>query len=290
MDVRYGEVYALGVRVHADRAERARLKRAEDEVTEAIDAGQAYIEAVSEWRATYVDSEPLRPVVEAWLSVCKAETSRLEGQQDPVAWTAAAEGVERLGLPYMVAYCRWREAEAVLGSAGTAHMRSKALSAAFETASRLGARPLSAKWRRWLRGPELPSMAPIRTPWPTADKSDVFGLTDASAKCLTLIAAGRTNRQIGTELFISVKTAGVHVSNILGKLGVTSRGEAGALAHRLGLDETGGIPAGENDLPYLFGLGAGRRRFDPRTICQSFLIAHRRSSKPIIDFTPLVCH
>ncbi len=52
---------------------------------------------------------------------------------------------------------------------------------------------------------------------------------------LRLIAAGQSNREIAGELFISVKTASVHVSNILGKLGVTSRGEAAATAHRLRL-------------------------------------------------------
>ena len=48
---------------------------------------------------------------------------------------------------------------------------------------------------------------------------------------------GRSNRQIAEELFISVKTASVHVSRILAKLGVTGRGEAAAVAHRLGLDK-----------------------------------------------------
>ena len=50
------------------------------------------------------------------------------------------------------------------------------------------------------------------------------------------MAAGRTNRQIGQALFMSEKTASVHVSRILAKLEVTSRGEAGAVAHKLGLD------------------------------------------------------
>ena len=53
---------------------------------------------------------------------------------------------------------------------------------------------------------------------------------------LSLVAAGRTNRQIGDELFVSVKTASVHVSNILRKLGVNSRVDAAAVAQRLGLD------------------------------------------------------
>ena len=52
---------------------------------------------------------------------------------------------------------------------------------------------------------------------------------------LRLVAAGRGNREIAAELFISPKTASVHVSNILGKLGVASRGEAAATAHRLHL-------------------------------------------------------
>ena len=48
---------------------------------------------------------------------------------------------------------------------------------------------------------------------------------------LRLVAAGRSNREIAAELFISPKTASVHVSNILAKLGVASRGEAAAQAH-----------------------------------------------------------
>ncbi|MFJ5839711.1 LuxR C-terminal-related transcriptional regulator [Streptomyces shenzhenensis] len=62
---------------------------------------------------------------------------------------------------------------------------------------------------------------------------------------LRLVTAGRTNRQIAEELFISPKTASVHVSNILGKLGVSGRGEAAAVAHRLGLFPA--LPPGVED-------------------------------------------
>jgi DNA-binding CsgD family transcriptional regulator len=62
-----------------------------------------------------------------------------------------------------------------------------------------------------------------------------LGLTPREAEVLALVAIGRTNRQIGEELFISEKTASVHVSRILAKLGVAGRGEAAAVAHRLGL-------------------------------------------------------
>ena len=62
-----------------------------------------------------------------------------------------------------------------------------------------------------------------------------LGLTDRELEVLRLVAAGRSNREIAAELFISPKTASVHVSNILGKLKVASRGEAAAKAHSLRL-------------------------------------------------------
>ncbi|MFI5083077.1 MAG: response regulator transcription factor [Streptosporangiales bacterium] len=62
-----------------------------------------------------------------------------------------------------------------------------------------------------------------------------FGLTEREREILVLLAAGRSNPQIAETLFISPKTASVHVSNILAKLGVASRVEAAAVAHRLGV-------------------------------------------------------
>ena len=70
---------------------------------------------------------------------------------------------------------------------------------------------------------------------PPAPEPDRLGLTAREFEVLRLVAAGRSNREIASELFISAKTASVHVSNILAKLGVTSRGEAAAAAHRLRL-------------------------------------------------------
>ena len=61
------------------------------------------------------------------------------------------------------------------------------------------------------------------------------GLTDRESEVLALVASGHTNRQIAEALFMSEKTASVHVSRILAKLGVSTRGQAAALAHRLEL-------------------------------------------------------
>ena len=77
-------------------------------------------------------------------------------------------------------------------------------------------------------------MAPAAAP-PTP--GDPFGLTRREREVLGLVAFGRTNRQIADALFISENTAGVHVSNILGKLGVATRTEAASVAVRLNLDQ-----------------------------------------------------
>ncbi len=74
------------------------------------------------------------------------------------------------------------------------------------------------------------------------DEAARLGLTPREREVLALVALGRTNRQIADELFISANTAGVHVSRILGKLGVTGRGEAAAVAYRLGLVDAAGEP------------------------------------------------
>ncbi len=77
-----------------------------------------------------------------------------------------------------------------------------------------------------------PAAAPIAPP-------DTFGLSKRELEVLALIAQGRTNREIGDRLFISEKTVGVHVGNILSKLGVSGRVEAASVAIRLGLEGVG---------------------------------------------------
>jgi DNA-binding CsgD family transcriptional regulator len=72
---------------------------------------------------------------------------------------------------------------------------------------------------------------------PARPKSAVFGLSPREREVLLLLSEGRTNREIGEHLFISQKTVGVHVGNILAKLSVSGRVEAAAVAIRLGLTE-----------------------------------------------------
>jgi DNA-binding NarL/FixJ family response regulator len=89
---------------------------------------------------------------------------------------------------------------------------------------------LAQRGRLRLQAPIEPVSQPAE---PSA--ASTLGLTPREAEVLVLVAEGRTNRQIGQALFITPKTASLHVSRILAKLGVAGRVEAAAVAHRMGL-------------------------------------------------------
>jgi DNA-binding NarL/FixJ family response regulator len=107
--------------------------------------------------------------------------------------------------------------------------------AALDTARRLGAGWLAAEVQALgERGRlELTPGGPAASPNDHPAAEDPFGLTPRERQVLALLAEGATNRQIGAALFMAEKTASVHVSRILAKLGVHSRTQAAAVAHRL---------------------------------------------------------
>ena len=117
---------------------------------------------------------------------------------------------------------------------GTASRAATALRDAHRLAAELNAVPLLAEVAAVSRRTRISVDEPTRV---DLDESSIsqLGLTPREAEVLTLVSGGRTNRQIGEELFVSEKTAGVHVSNILRKLGVSSRVDAAAVAQRLGV-------------------------------------------------------
>jgi DNA-binding NarL/FixJ family response regulator len=142
--------------------------------------------------------------------------------------------------PFESAYARFQEAEALLANGSSRPQAEQALRSAHQTAVALDAAPLRreieslAKRGRLRLDDHAVAVAGSETP-PSPAAS--LGLTRREAEVLALVAKGRTNQQIGQELFITQGTAGVHVSRILTKLGVASRVEAAAIAHRLGLDQ-----------------------------------------------------
>jgi len=167
------------------------------------------------------------PEGRGWLARAEAEYRRVAGDNDPQAWQAV---LDAFGPDYVyeIARTRWRLAEA-LAEAGNRNEAERQWRLAAQTADALGARPL----RRALDG--LARRARIGTAPDPRDGEVLAALTSREREVLRLIAAGRTNREIASVLFIAPKTASVHVSNILGKLGAASRTEAAAIAHREGL-------------------------------------------------------
>jgi ATP/maltotriose-dependent transcriptional regulator MalT len=151
------------------------------------------------------------------------------------AWDEAAAAWDGLGEPYPHAQALLHAAEAALAR-GDRDGAAERLQRAASLAAELGTRPLceqitllARRARIQLAGEELPEE-------PVGD----LGLTERELEVLRLVAAGRSNREIAGELFISPKTASVHVSNILSKLHVGSRGEAAATAHALRLFDPAG--------------------------------------------------
>jgi DNA-binding NarL/FixJ family response regulator len=158
-----------------------------------------------------------------------AEEARLHGHPAPDLWRSAVE-MFGYGHRYEQARSRYRLAEALLATDDRAGAAAE-LRSAHDVAVQLRAAPLrtavEALARRGRLGGELTGEPR------SAGPSDV--LTPREAEVLGLVAEGLTNRQIGARLFISEKTASVHVSNILAKLSAGGRTEAVAIAAARGL-------------------------------------------------------
>jgi DNA-binding CsgD family transcriptional regulator/tetratricopeptide (TPR) repeat protein len=235
--MRIARVSATGMAVEADRALRARDLREPETEIDALARVRIHLDRLE------AAAEDGGPVEAAWFAVGHAEQSRAIGSSDPELWNAAADAWEQLERPYCAAFMRWRQAEALVETDNRAAATDAAKRAA-SVADRLGAGWLSGELRSLCARARLelePAAAPAERTETTSngtaapDGEAPFGLTPRELQVLTLIAEGATNRQIGAALYMAEKTASVHVSRILTKLGVHSRTQAAAVAHRLHL-------------------------------------------------------
>jgi DNA-binding NarL/FixJ family response regulator len=221
----------------ADRAVQARATGDEAAAAAAVTAAGELLQIAREGAA--FPKRPrfiLGPEGRGWLARAEAEYRRADGDNDPQAWQAVLDAFGP-GYAYEIARTRWRLAEA-LAEAGRRDEAAEQWHQAVQTADRLAARPL----RRVLD--DLARRARIGAAEAQGDGAVLASLTSREREVLRLIAAGRSNREIASVLFIAPKTASVHVSNILGKLGAASRTEAAAIAHREGLLPQPAQPSG----------------------------------------------
>ncbi len=225
----YGGLWlsALALAALADEAAACRLRRDEAAAAAAVRRGEGLLRRVDRI-ITDGRGRPgeLGPEGRAWHARARAEHARLAGDPGAEAVAAWREALAAFGYghAYEEARCHWRLAEALVAagdrSAAVAHARAAAAAAEGMSAVPLARAVAATVSRSRLGGAET--------------RVDTT-LTRREQEVLALVAEGLTNRQIGAQLFISEKTASVHLSNLMTKLNVSSRTEAVTVAHRRGL-------------------------------------------------------
>jgi len=236
-----GWLFRILARAEADLAVRARRRKRIAEADAAAARAEATVselEHLNRGSVSYRDRHGGE--LAASLALARAEASRAAGRQEPPLWADAAQEWEVVGRPFEIAYARWREGEALLGAERPRSNARDRLSEAWSIARLLGAAPISdAVEKLAARARIRLAVVPPVPPGGAASSTDrhTIGatLTVREREVLGLLCRGASNRQIAESLFITESTAGVHVSNILGKLDVGSRTEAVAVAHMAGL-------------------------------------------------------
>jgi DNA-binding CsgD family transcriptional regulator len=178
------------------------------------------------------------PLVRASRAGCAAERSRIGHVGDASLWAEAARQWETCGNQYYAAYAQWRGAEALLGANSDRAGAVALVQAAHEVADELGARPLREELEALARRARIHLGGRERFDAAPDAQLQQLELTPRELEVLALLGDGLTNREIGRELFISDKTASVHVSRILSKLAVPNRAAAAAAAQRLGVNRS----------------------------------------------------
>ena len=242
---------AVGLRAVAEAAEtaRAQTSRAGRNHGAAGELGRAAAQLAD--RIPDLEARAVTRGSRAWLAMAQAEELRAAGTARPAAWIEAAEAWDEVPDPWLAAYARFRAAESALRAEGVRADAATLLRAAHATAAMLGATPLREEIEalasraridlasggvRAADGVDDGIPATGRSAGrPAAKAARPHGLSEREIEVLALVAAGRTNGEIAERLFITRKTASVHVTHILDKLGVSNRVEAAMVAARLGL-------------------------------------------------------
>jgi DNA-binding CsgD family transcriptional regulator len=194
---------------------------------EALDRAMAHLTAIEQHvpAPDTLDGRIHRPA--AVLAQASARLAAANGRDEVESWRLAVRRWDDAGFRWHAANARCCLAEALLRRGARDDARV-ALDEALATAESIDARPLVDRAHTLRRHAGLDDATP-------GTSSGAVVLTDREFDVLRLLGEGRTNRQIGEELFISPKTVSVHVSRIFQKLRVENRTEAASAARRAGL-------------------------------------------------------
>jgi DNA-binding CsgD family transcriptional regulator len=239
-----GRLLVMAARAWADLCEQRGTDGAAGGPYLAAAPGEALAALHREMAEDPLATGPLRPAADADALIWEAEWTRAAGASDPAMWAAAAEAYARYPRPHQAAYARWRQAQGLL----VAERKTDGLASVLRIAAReaRGHEPLLGEIRRLAERARVSLDTVDNDVEPTVKGR--FGLTPRELVILQRVARGDTNRQIGRDLFISEKTASVHVSNILRKLQVANRRQAAAVAEKAGLLVRGDGDAGGGGL------------------------------------------
>jgi DNA-binding NarL/FixJ family response regulator/tetratricopeptide (TPR) repeat protein len=224
-----------GLRAEVEEADAARATGAKDRLAAAVAAAQDLDDRLTTHLAR-VSGLAARPaaIIAADRTLGEALVARATGVADPDAWKRAVAARRELDRPHELAVVL-ADLAATLLDVRRRKEAEAAIVEAHAIATGLGATPVRTRLESLARRGRI-ALDGVDS---LNDAVDRLGLTRREREVLALVADGRSNRQIGEQLYMAESTAGVHVSNILAKLGVTRRSEAAALAHRMGLFSPG---------------------------------------------------
>jgi DNA-binding CsgD family transcriptional regulator len=222
------EVYPVAARIAAERAAHARAKRSSDAGARAAEADRAL--AALDAMLAQLPPAKRAPRPEAYRLLTAAETARAAQRDDTRAWEHVAQKFRQLEEPYTAAYALMRQADALV-TENNPRAASEPLREAHRITMALGERPLRGEIEALAQRSRASLDDGAEEP---ADPFGAHGITPREHQVLRLLAEGASNREIAEVLVISEKTASVHVSHILGKLGARNRAEAAAIAYRVG--------------------------------------------------------
>ena len=229
-------LYWLSVRADVESALAVRGHDRERQLKKCGDSAERTGEALEQRVERYSSADSPAEAV-AYVALSRAEATRLK-TSSPAAWALAAKRWRNLEHPFLDAYACWREVEAVLSGGHPRGDAAARLRATQNAVAQLHARPLLREVEALARAARIDVSVEPSAEADEVRASPPLGLTAREMDVLALIVEGCTNREIAQRLFISAKTASVHVSHILSKLDAANRVRAAAIAHELRLLDT----------------------------------------------------